>query len=92
MAIKLADTLAPMANFPAVMAEHTAFEDGETLQEKYETGQLAGGGASYIELSQAEYDALTEDEKMNGREYRTYDSGRIFKLGVEYGKDAYFTS
>jgi hypothetical protein len=92
MAIKLADTLAPMADFPAVMAEHTAFEDGETLQEKYETGQLGGGGGGYTQLSQAEYDALTDDEKMNGKEYRTYDTGHIYKLGVEYGKDAYFTS
>ena len=92
MAIKLADTLAPMADFPAVMAEHTAFEDGETLQEKYETGQLGGGGGGYTQLSQAEYDALTEDEKMNGKEYRTYDTGHIYKLGIEYGKDAYFTS
>ena len=92
MAIKLADTLAPMADFPAVMAEHTAFDDGETLQEKYETGQLGGGGGGYTQLSQAEYDALTEDEKMNGKEYRTYDTGHIYKLGVEYGKDAYFTS
>ena len=88
MAIKLADTLAPMADFPAVMAEHTAFEDGETLQEKYETGQLGGGGASYTQLSQAEYDALSDDEKMDGREYRTYDTGHIYKLGIEYGKDA----
>ena len=92
MAIKLADTLAPMADFPAVMAEHTAFEDGETLQEKYETGQLGGGGGGYTQLSQAEYDALTKEEKMNGKEYRTYDTGHIYKLGVEFGKDAYFTS
>ena len=85
--IKLADTLAPMADFPAVMAEHTAFEDGETLQEKYETGQLGGGGGGYTQLSQAEYDALTDDEKMDGREYRTYDTGHVYKLGIEYGKD-----
>lgn len=88
MAIKLADTLAPMADFPAVMAEHTAFEDGETLQEKYETGKLGGGGGGYTQLSQAEYDALTDEEKMNGKEYRTYDTGHIYRLGVEYGKDA----
>ena len=92
MAIKLADTLAPMADFPAVMAEHTAFDDGETLQEKYETGQLGGGGGGYTQLSQAEYDALSDDEKMNGKEYRTYDTGHIYKLGIEYGKDACFTS
>ena len=34
MAIKLADTLAPMADFPAAMAEHVEFADGENLQQK----------------------------------------------------------
>ena len=87
MAIKLADTLVPMADFPAVMAEHTEFADGESLQKKLDSGTLGGGGASYKQLSQAEYDALTDDEKMNGKEYRTYDTGHIYKLGVEYGKD-----
>lgn len=87
MAIKLADTLTPMADFPAVMAEHTEFADGESLQEKLDNGSLGGGGASYKQLSQAEYDALTDDEKMDGREYRTYDTGHIYKLGVEYGKE-----
>ena len=50
------------------------------------------GGGGHIELTQAEYDALSDDEKMDGREYRTYDTGHIYKLGVEYGKDACFTS
>ena len=36
MAIKLADTLAPMADFPAAMAEHVEFSDGKSLQEKYD--------------------------------------------------------
>ena len=84
--IKLADTLVPMADFPAVMAEHTEFADGESLQEKLDNGSLGGGGVGYTQLSQAEYDALTDDEKMDGREYRTYDTGHIYKLGVEYGK------
>ena len=63
MAIKLADTLAPMADFPAVEAQHVAFDDGDTLQEKLDNGGLGGGGTGYKQLSQAEYDALTEDEK-----------------------------
>lgn len=93
MAIKLADTLAPMADFPAAMAEHIEFSDGENLQEKLDAGSLGSdGGASYTELTQEEYDALTEEEKVNGSEYRTYDSGHIYRLGVEYGKDAYYTS
>ena len=87
MSIKLADTLQPMADFPSAYAKDIAFDDGDTLQEKLDTGSLGGDGASYKQLSQAEYDALTEDEKLDGREYRTYDTGHIYKLGVEYGKD-----
>lgn len=37
MSIKLADTLAPMANFPVAMAENIAFNDNENLQEKYDS-------------------------------------------------------
>jgi hypothetical protein len=94
MAIKLADTLAPMADFPAAMAEHIEFSDGETLQKKLDDGTLGsgGGGATYIELSQEEYDALGDDEKVNGLEYRTYDTGHIYKLGVSFGKETDISS
>ena len=46
MAIKLADTLAPMADFPAVEAKDVAFNDNKTLQEKLDNGELGGGGTS----------------------------------------------
>ena len=46
MAIKLADTLAPMADFPAVEAKDVAFNDNKSLQEKYDNGELGGGGTS----------------------------------------------
>lgn len=42
--IKLADTLAPMADFPAVEAKDVAFNDNKSLQEKYDNGELGGGG------------------------------------------------
>ena len=75
MAIKLADTLAPMADFPAAMAEHIEFDDGKSLQEKYDLGELGGeGGGGHIELTQAEYDALSEDEKLNGATYFITDA------------------
>ena len=78
MALKFPDTAVPMGDFPAAMAEHIEFADGERLQEKLDNGTLgSGGGASYVQLSQAEYDALSEDEKVNGKEYRTYDKGHI---------------
>ena len=92
MGVRLPDTAGPMGDFPGMMAEHIEFADGERLQEKLDNGTLGGGGASYTQLSQADYDDLTDDEKMNGKEYRTYDTGHIYKLGIEYGKDAYFTS
>lgn len=46
MAIKLADTLAPMSEFPAAMAEHIGFSDGATLQEKFDNKELGGGDSS----------------------------------------------
>ena len=92
MAVRLPDTAEPMGNFAGMMAKHIEFEDGDTLQSKLDTGGLGGDGSGYTQLSQAEYDALSDDEKMNGKEYRTYDTGHIYKLGIEYGKDAYFTS
>ena len=94
MGIKMVDTAEPMNEngYPVARAKHIWFSDNETLQEKLNNGSLGSGGASYIELSQEEYDNLTDDERLSGREYRIYDRGRIFKLGVEYGKDACFTS
>lgn len=44
--IKLADTLAPMADFPAVEAKDVAFNDNKSLQEKYDNGELGGGSTS----------------------------------------------
>ena len=51
MAIKLADTLAPMADFPAAMAEHVEFVDGENLQQKLDDGSLGGSGTIDSELN-----------------------------------------
>ena len=48
MAIKLADTLAPMADFPAVEAKDVAFNDNKSLQEKYDNGELGGGSGSGV--------------------------------------------
>lgn len=42
---------------------------------------------TYEALTQAEYDALADDEtgKLSGVEYRTTDTGKIYKNGVQYG-------
>ena len=94
MGIKMVDTAEPMNEngYPVARAKHIWFDDSESLQKKLDNGSLSGDGSGYTQLSQAEYDALSDDEKMNGKEYRTYDTGHIYKLGIEYGKDAYFTS
>ena len=83
MAIKLADTLAPMSEFPAAMAEHIGFSDGATLQEKFDNKEL-GGGDSSVTLTQQEYEALSEEQKLDGL-YYTYDTKRIYKNGIQYG-------
>ena len=44
--IKLADTLAPMADFPAAMAKDIAFNDNKSLQEKLDNGELGGGSGT----------------------------------------------
>lgn len=46
MSIKLADTLAPLADFPSAYAKDIEFDDGKNLQEKLNNGELGGGGGS----------------------------------------------
>ena len=47
-------------------------------------GQGGAGGDSSVTLTQEEYEALTEEEKLNGL-YYIYDTKRIYKNGVQYG-------
>ena len=95
MSIKLVDTLESMGNFPVANADGIQFTDGESLQKKLDDGSLGGGGStaeSYIELSEEEYFALSDEERASEVEYRTYDTGRIFKRGVEFGKETDISS
>ena len=46
--IKLADTLAPLADFPAAYAKDIEFDDGKNLQEKLNNGELGGGSGSGV--------------------------------------------
>lgn len=96
MAVRIGDTLKQInnADFPIVEAMDVAFESGDTLQELYDSGALSNGGSgtSYIELSEEEYLALSDEQRASEVEYRTYDTGRIFKRGVEFGKETDITS
>ena len=47
-------------------------------------GQGGGGGDSSVTLTQEEYEALTEEQKLNGL-YYIYDTKRIYKNGIRYG-------
>lgn len=81
--IRLADTLGPMADFPVALAEHIQFEDGDTLQKKFNDEEL-GGGDNSLTITQEEYDNLSIAEQLDGL-YYTYDTKRIYKNGIQYG-------
>ena len=75
--ISLVDTAVPMNEdgFPVARAKHIWMENDKNLQELYDLGELGGeGDAGHIELTQAEYDALPEEEKMNGAIYFITDA------------------
>ena len=87
MAIKLVDELKAMGNFPIAHAEgiNLVKTDGteDNLQNLFDNGEL-GGGDDSVTLTQQEYEALTEEQKLDGL-YYTYDTKRIYKNGIQYG-------
>lgn len=87
MAIKLVDELKAMGNFPIAHAEgiNLVKTDGteDNLQNLFNNGELGGGDDSTV-LTQEEYEALPEEQKLDGL-YYTYDTKRIYKNGIQYG-------
>ena len=59
------------------------FTDGTSFEYEVKDGK-EGSGDSSITLTQVEYEALTEEERLNGL-YYTYDTKRIYKNGIQYG-------
>ena len=47
-------------------------------------GQGGTGGDSSVTLTQEEYEALTDEQKLNGL-YYIYDTKKIYKNGIQYG-------
>ena len=85
--IKLADTLAPMADFPAVEAKDVALKkaDGaeKSIQNMYDDNEF--GGDSSIELTQAEYDELEiKGEVKENVTYYIKDGNASFKDDVQF--------
>ena len=62
------------------------FTDGTSFEYEVKDGKdgKEGSGDSSVTLTQAEYEALTEEERLNGL-YYTYDTKRIYKNGIQYG-------
>ena len=62
------------------------FTDGTSFEYEVKDGKdgKEGSGDSSVTLTQAEYEALTEEERLNGL-YYTYDTKRIYKNGIKYG-------
>ena len=79
--IKLADTLAPLADFPAAYAKDIEFDDGKNLQEKLNNGELGGGGGSGTDGKSA-YEIAVDNgfvgtetewlESLNGKQGATF--------------------
>ena len=62
------------------------FTDGTSFEYEVKDGKdgKEGSGDSSVTLTQAEYEALTEEERLNGL-YYTSDTKRIYKNGIQYG-------
>lgn len=84
MAISLVDTAVPMndTGYPVARAKHIWLDNDISLQKAIDDGLISGD--SSVTLTQQEYEALTEEQKLDGL-YYTYDTKRIYKNGVQYG-------
>lgn len=84
--IKMVDTAVPMneEGYPVARAKHIWLDDDTNLQKAIDDGLIGGGGDSSVTLTQQEYEALSEEQKLGGL-YYTYDTKRIYKNGVQYG-------
>lgn len=90
MAVKVYDTISPASDsFPALMAEHVNLvrEDGTTdsIQNLYNNKELGAGGDNSQTLTEAEFLALPEEDKLNNS-YYLYDIGVHYKNGVAYSR------
>ena len=84
MAVKLADTMKPMGDFPVAEAPDIDFEDGESLQEKFDNGSLGGSSSQKEELP-------VPTEALKGKVYQyvgesgTYNKGAFYECALVDG-------
>lgn len=81
--IKLVDQLSPMGNFAVATATDIVCSDNERLQDKIDNGTL--GGDTSLTVTEAEYLALPEEERLNNS-YYLYDIGVHYKNGIAYSR------
>ena len=79
MAIKLADTLAPMADFPAVEAKDVAFNDNKSLQEKYDNGELGGGTSITVDTAMSS----TSTNPVQNKVIKEYVDGKSVDISAD---------
>lgn len=83
MSIKLADTLAPMGDFPAVESDNVDITIGgspKSLQQAYEDGDLGGGGSDIEVTSMPDASASYLDKVLlYVGETGTYEYGKFYK-------------
>lgn len=89
MAVKLADTLAPMGDFPAARSSDVSIEVGGTqksIQKAYDDGDLGGGGASiqYTELPEGTEALVGKVYQYVGDTTMVYRNGFFYKCGPSY--------
>ena len=60
--------------------------DGNEALTEYVDTSLEDYQKNEIQLTQSEYNALTDEEKNNGLEYRTTDTNRIYQNGMLFGE------
>lgn len=72
-----------MGNFAVATATDIVCSDNERLQDKIDNGTL--GGDTSLTVTEAEYLALPEEQKLNNS-YYLYDIGVHYKNGVAYSR------
>ena len=65
MAVKLPDTLVPMADFPSAYAKDVQFTDGENLQDKLDNGKL-GSSSSGTGLTEEQANNIEKIPSIEG--------------------------
>ena len=77
--IKLADTLAPLADFPAAYAKDIEFDDGKNLQEKLNNGELGGGTSITVDTAMSS----TSTNPVQNKVIKAYVDGKSVDISAD---------